>query len=273
MVAQDLQKKWRLDVWMKQISNVEDCISDIAGHKKVANDIDNILLRNYARIVICLKEILTLLDHGFPDGALSIARTVYEISILSAFLYKKYKEGDAQELIERYFVDQDVKAYKNLKLLHEGISKQPDASEHWKKKAQELEVKLQTIKKKYGSVDGEYWWASVSFDGKKPSFARIDQHINDDFMLRMLYKRACIAIHASAMGSFALLGRENENGNIIYTTQTDKGFEIPLLLGMISYERFVDILCDYWDLNKDCLMCNMEEMYQEYVKCCFSPEY
>lgn len=269
MCQQDINEKWKLDVWMARIDKVEDCIADIAEQKKTANDIDNILIRNYARIVLCLREVLTLLCHGYPDGALSIARTVYEINILTEFIYKRYKENSSQELIERYFADHNVKAYRNLKKLHEDISEIPEVPEGWKIKAKYFDKELQEVRKKFGNIKGEYWWASICFDGKKPTFSMIDEMVNEDYLLRMIYKRACIGIHASAMGSFALLGRDNINGNLIYTSQTDKGFESPLLLGMMSHDRFVDIICDYWKLDKESLISNMDEEYQKYIKNCF----
>lgn len=262
---QSIIQKWKLDVWMERINSVEDKVADIAEKRKTAADIENILIRNYARIVLCLKEVITLLLNGYPDGALCIARTVYELDIITEFIYKMHQKGDSTELIERYFADHNVKAYRNLKNLHEDVSNTSETPEIWKSKAKVFESHLQDIKKKYGSLKGEYWWANICFEGKSPSFAKIDELVNEDHLLRTLYKRACIGIHASAMGTSALLGRDNENGNMIYTSQTDEGFEAPLLLGMISHDRFVEVLCDYWKWEKDLLMCNMDSTYQEYL--------
>lgn len=268
MCQKDAKEQWKLDIWMERINKVEVCVASIAEQKKSAHDIDNILIRNYGRIALCLREVLVLLCHGYPDGALSIARTVYEINILTQFIYSKFIEGNSQELIERYFADHNVKAYRNLKRLHEDISQTPDVPKLWKEKAKDFDGKLKELKSQYGKINEEYWWANICFNGKRTTFSMIDEEVNEDYLLRMIYKRACIGIHASAMGAFALLGRENGDGNIIYTSQTDKGFESPLLLGMISHDCFVEILCDYWKIDKTQLICDMNTTYQEYIGKC-----
>lgn len=52
---------WKLDDWMKRIEKVEDIFAPIIESKKTGYDIDNVLIYNYAKIVLCLREILTLL--------------------------------------------------------------------------------------------------------------------------------------------------------------------------------------------------------------------
>lgn len=266
MNYKNVRKRWDLDVWMDRIEIIENQIMSIAKGKKVANDIENVFIRNYAKLSLCLREVLTLLDNGYPDGALTIARTVYEITIITEFLYSNYKKGKNTELLERYFEDQNVKAYRNLKKLYEDISKIPNVPPEWKTKVDELSIKQKEIQSKYGNTKGEYWWANEALKVRNTTFAMIDNFVNDDFLLRMLYKRACISIHASSMNSFALLGRENEEGNIIYTTQTDKGFESPLLLGMFSHDRFADVICDYLGLIKNEVLNDMNDTYKIYIK-------
>lgn len=257
---------WKLDDWMKRIEKVEDIFAPIIESKKTGYDIDNVLIYNYAKIVLCLREILTLLKHGFPDGALSIARTVYEYDILTEFIYSKYKENGASKLLECYFVDHNVKAYKCLKELHEEISKIPKTSKEFKNMVSNLEMELQKLKAQYGRLNGQYWWAKSEFNDKLPTFSMIDNLVNDDFLLRIIYKRACISVHASAIGSSALLGRSNEDGNMIYTTQTNEGFEAALLLGMISHDRIVEIMCDCWKINVEDILSDMREEYEKYIE-------
>lgn len=62
-----------------------------------------------------------------------------------------------------------------------------------------------------------------------------------------------------------MLGQENQLGNIIYTTPTECGFEVPLLLGMVSHDILVEILCKHWGLDVDALLSNMNDLYEEYT--------
>lgn len=266
MPDNDVRKRWSLDIWMNRIEIIEEQVIAATNGKKVSSDIENVFFRNYARLSLCLREMITLLDNGYPDGALTIARTAYEITVLTEFLYLEYSKGESQELIERYFEDHNVKAYRNLLALNKGIVALPQTPVGWKTAVDELENKLSIIKEKYKKIEKEYWWASIKFDGTPPSFNKIAQCVDKDIFVQALYKRACISVHASSMGSFALLGRNNADGNLIYTTQTDEGFEAPLLLGMTSHERVADVICDYWKLNKGELLNDMTTTYETYFK-------
>lgn len=263
MNAENIEK-WNINEWWKRIENIEDVIAEIAEQHQTSRDINELLLFNYGRVVLCLKEILTLLINGYPDGALAIARTVYEICTITKYIYKKYEEDNNTELIERYFDDGNIKAIKPLLKLNRGLSKiRPDLI-RLKDRVKELKRELNNMKIKYGEIETQYWWARKEF--KRPvTFKKIDESVDYDFFMRVLYERACIGIHASSIGSFALLGRENELGNIIYTTPTDDGFEIPLLLGMVCHDQIVHILCRYWSLNEEELLPDVSQIYDEYI--------
>ena len=260
------REKWKLDLWWERVDAVENSIIDIAEEKKTDESIDYVIIRNYGRLSLCLREMLTLLLNGYPDGALAIARSAYEIAIITDFLYSEVEKKGDKQLLKCYLADHNVKVYKSQKQLNEEMLKLPEPSSTLGKRIQQLKENLKEIEVQHGKISGMYWWARSTFDGKNPTFSMIDEKINDDLMLRILYKRACIAIHASSMGSMALLGRHNERGNIIYTTATDEGFEAPLLLGMVSHERVVDVICDYWKLEKKKIFKDADELYKLYAK-------
>lgn len=262
---QVIRERWKLDKWMNCISKGDDVAEGLSNKIKIEDNIENVILKNCAWAILSLKEMFVLLLHGYPDGALVLARNVYEAAIITQFIYKNYLASS--DLIERFFVDQNVKAYRNRKELYEAISKQfPDLD--WPKKSiEKCKQSLTDLTEKYGNIKGQYWWAQKNFSlSKKPvSFSQIDNAINGDKLLRSLYERACIGIHISSASPF-LLGRNNEEGNRLYTSATDEGFEAPLLLGMISFENIVDILCYHWKLKKGDLFPNMETEYREYAQ-------
>jgi hypothetical protein len=262
---QVIRERWKLDMWMDYISKSDDIAEGLSHNLKVDDNIENVILKNCACAILSFKEMLVLLSQGYPDGALMLTRNVYEAAIITQFIYNNYLASP--DLIERFFADQNVKAYKNRKELYEAIAeKSPDLD--WPKKAIEMcQQSLSDLTEKYGKISGQYWWAQAIFPDSKRSvsFSQIDKAINGDKLLRSLYKRACIGIHISSASPY-LLGRDNEEGNRLYTLATDKGFEAPLLLGMISFENIVDVLCHHWKLKKDDLFPNMETEYREYAQ-------
>lgn len=268
MQAENIEK-WNINEWWERIENVEDVIADRAVQHQTSRDINELLFFNYGRVVLCLKEILTLLINGYPDGALAIARTVYEICTLTKFIYKKYEGDNNTDLIERYFADGNIKATKPLLKLNSGLSKiRPDII-NLKDRVKELKKSLKNMRRRYGEIDTQYWWAREEFE-ECVTFKKIDDSVNDDFFMRVLYERACIGIHASSIGSYALLGRQNESGNIIYTTPTDDGFEVPLLLSMVCHDQIVHILCKHWGLNEEELLPDVSQQYEKYLGKLFS---
>ena len=280
MLEQEKIEEWHLQEWWDRVDKVEDEVIKIVRTKRVEMNIDRMFITNYGKLVLSIREILTLLKNGYPDGALSIARTVYEIMILTKFIYQKYEEDNDTDLIERYFADHNVKVYKHYlnyyKRLYkntlDGIKIENSVDDLKTKigcKVDEYETKLKELREKYKKIDIQYWWASKEFKGRV-NFQVIDNSTNDECVLRMLYERACVGIHASALGTYALLGRENEFGNIIYTTPTDSGFEAPLLLGMVSHDMFVEMLCKYFEAKSEIILSNSSdldvyELYNEYV--------
>lgn len=57
-------EKWNLRDWCNRVDAVEDVIAEIAETKQSSGDINQLLLFRYGRVVLCLKEMLTLLMHG-----------------------------------------------------------------------------------------------------------------------------------------------------------------------------------------------------------------
>lgn len=256
-------KKWDLNNWWQILISCEDIASKVAVKIKIGNNIDNVIIKNYTRIILSLREMYTLLLNGYPDGALSIARNIYEISIITQFIYKNYISN--KNLIDRYSVDQDVKAYRNKRELYKILINRGSEFDFLKEHQRECSQQLKNLEKSYGNIYAEYWWANGVLNSKRISFRQIDLSVNNDKLLRVLYNRACISIHASSMGSVALLGRDNEKGDRLYSSHTEDGFEAPLLLGMISLENITDIFCDYWNLNKSDIYQYQADLYSSYI--------
>lgn len=237
-----MQDKWDLKYYTGIVDACEDVIAEEATRWKTADDINYYFLSTYAKAILTTREALCLLNNGYPDGALSRAREVYEQMVLAFYISDNYSD----ELIKRYFADYELKIYKNRKLLYEKLRKIMDVG---KEKYQDLEnecqQKINKLKHQYGKINGDYWWV---INEKISSFNDIQNCVGVGLLL-ILYKRACISTHSGALSDIALLGRDNKEGSLLRADKTKKGFEIPLLLLFESFNILTQIVFRHFNLS------------------------
>ena len=95
--------KWRLDDFMKIIDIFEEDFADKVHHKvSVGQNYKNILLHIVGKSMVTTKEILTLCAHGYPDGALSLGRNLYEQMIITSFFEIHKKDNDFQKYVDDF---------------------------------------------------------------------------------------------------------------------------------------------------------------------------
>lgn len=239
--------KWRLEEIDQIVDEVEVKLeSKINSDKcRCANDFLNISLNAMGRAIVSMREILHLLSAGYPDGALCIARNIYENMIILSFLEKRSDDEVFQEIVEKYFDDMSVVQHKNMKSYYERLSLKGKAKRHTDE--------LKKLKNKY-NVQGfrDYWWSSKnSFnDIANDVFDVHDKNLNGlSSMLFLLYKKACITLHATCTGNIVTIGRHAEM-NLIETGRTGNDFHIPLCLSLMSFH--IIMLITFKQLNLDC---------------------
>lgn len=226
---------WKIDELEQIVSALENSFGEALSTQTTARDYANIQIRAYAHAIIVMKEILCLVKSGFPDGALALARRLYEqIVMLSFFEKRKEKEG-FDELIQRYYDSHTILAYTDQKLVADFFKN--------KKQANKLRNNINGIKKKYpnliskNSFVSDYWWTG---ERNLDSFGAMQKEYDDPFG-KILYKRACLSTHVSSMGNYALLGRP-ELDRRIYTSRTFCGHQIPLVLAVSSFGDMSNII-------------------------------
>lgn len=111
-----------------------------------------------------------------------------------------------------------------------------------------LSAELQEIKKKVGKdIKGEYWWADkANFAGIVEAVIGSQQDIAEKRFiceLHLLYKRACVALHASSMGNSLRIGKDNQS-HIIDTTPDYDGLAAPLFFTVSSFIFVVGSTCE-----------------------------
>ena len=257
--------KWRLDDFMDVIDRFEDDFGDSVHHKVcVSNDYQTILLHIAGKSLVTAREILTLCAHGYPDGALSLGRNLYEQMMIASFFEMHKNDADFQEYVNDFFLSYRVQRNKCLKDIDKYVP-HGDIAELKKEQKQ-----LQTNTKR--KIKGDYWWAACG------SFSELVERVlkgqTEANLCRFLgihyarYKRACISLHASCMGNSNRLG--NDVGfNVVDTAPTEYGQSTPLVYATISLIAIIGFICSAFQIDNAQYIKPLNELaiyYQEQEK-------
>lgn len=250
-------QKWKLDQLDKIVDDFEKRVADKVTEKQItsAKDYMNILLSVTGKCIVIMREIITLSAQGFPDGALCLARSIYEQVIVFGFLDSKSNDLDFQNYVDDYYLDYDYQSYFFLKKQNEYY---PLLPEELKKLEQEFNRIKSQAHQKISDKQNSYWWT-----GKKSLGQIINSipTIADPVFTNMLnslhldYKRASLSIHSNSFGNSVRIGI-NEPCNVIDNSPTIHGHGLPLSLSTVSFIFIVAKTCeslgiDYFSLYKD----------------------
>ncbi|MFR4352634.1 MAG: DUF5677 domain-containing protein [Roseburia sp.] len=103
---------------------------------------------------VSTREIILLCWSGFPDGALSLARNVYEQLIITLYIEKHSGQASLTDILHRYNEDYSYQRAKCLKYEAQYLSKDKDKIDGYQNTIDEIKTQnnLKSIK--------DYWWAS-----------------------------------------------------------------------------------------------------------------
>ena len=203
MIA-DITEKYKLNDLNKIIANIEEQVLHAIRNGKSLGKQDDIdlLVPSLTTSLSLLRQIILLIQNGFPDGALILSRNIYEQMIICAFIEEKDDIKKHDELLEKYFQDAELI---RLKFLNEQAKRFKD---------EECIIKTDRLIKehqeRFESSFGQYWWA------KKKSFKDLSDEITkreDPCQglvnnMHMEYKMACIAMHPSSFGNRMNIGSD-----------------------------------------------------------------
>lgn len=236
---------WRIDDLKTLIEKADNAFGDALPRFKSGANYYDVQIRSFAYAIIVMREIVCLLENGFPDGALARSRRIYEQMIVLNYLDARKDSDDFDELIERYCASQDIAAYKNILRLYEFW----DDTENIKKS----KAIIAKIESKYKDVidimkgSSDYWWTGSP---KHKKFSSLQDEYNDPFS-KIMYKSACIATHAGALGDYALIGRDNPDGEKVFTGPTNRGFSVPLILSVFSFYNLINMVFGNLSVESD----------------------
>ena len=106
-------EQWRLYDLDAVIDEMETKIADTVtkNKTKVARDYTNIVLRTAGRSILGMREILCLSASGYPDGALALARNLYENVMILAFFENNQQNAEFESFVDDYHKDYDCLLY------------------------------------------------------------------------------------------------------------------------------------------------------------------
>ncbi|OAH98874.1 hypothetical protein A1353_21870 [Methylomonas methanica] len=200
--------------------------------------VQDVLLRIHAKANQIAKEILTLIRHGFADGAQARWRSLHELAVVSNFI-----ADHGEDVAEKYIQHESIDIYKSAVQYNEyytrlGAERITDAE------MMAVEQKYIELIKKYGKNYGyEYGWAADAINMKKPSFRDIETAVELDH-IRPYYKAASANIHANPAGVFTRLGLFPDQ-NILLAGPSNIGFSDPAQSTAISLTQITTAVLTY----------------------------
>lgn len=225
--------------------------------------VHNILLRIHAKANQISKEILTLLRHGFADGAQARWRSLHELAVVSNFISQH-----GEEAAVRYIEHEAVETFKAAKQYNEYYARL-GTEKISKEEMAALEANYNKLIGTYGESYGhEYGWASVTLNLKKPTFRDIEASVNLDHF-RPYYKAASANIHASPIGILSRLGLSPEE-DILLAGPSNIGLSDPAQSTIISLTQVTTSVLTH-NVNVDFLVvCKVMAEYGKDVGIAFS---
>lgn len=248
-------EKWKLDSLSSIISQIEDQISDAIKEQQIHEDEDycGILLRMVSSSIITMREIMALCSIGYSDGALSLARSMYERSIQLAFFCLHENDPDFGDYVDDYWLNCQFQAMKPVK--KEARYRNDTLTlNNINQKEQALLSQTHHPKER----KGDYWWTG------KSTFADVAQAVQNqlDSLLRAFYQQlhvsyvfACVAtVHPNGAGDSYRVGMQLPR-HVISTEVTPNGQEYPLFLSTASFLLIACTACEKlaipYDSHKD----------------------
>lgn len=201
-MQQAIRIKYKLDGLFNLLSTIEKKVFSRVKEESLLGKKDDIdlLAPALATSITVIREIICLCEYGFPDGALILARNVYEQSILCTFIEGNYNQECRNELLEKYFQDSEMTRLRYVQEQAKRFNNKLSLDEYNKL--------IQSHNEEYGSSNNNYWWSG------KRNFREIADEVisrrNEYYGLsqnmHMEYKLASIKIHSSSFSNRMNIG-------------------------------------------------------------------
>lgn len=241
---------------------------------KIPNTFTHVISESYSKAIITTKEILTLLYHGYPEGAMALSRILYESMVIMRFLYV---HRDNEQLLERYIDDYYVKVSRDrIKYCNYLIDY--SQSEEEREEAQRLKIEARKeynkLKDKYsdylsynkqGNYLHDYWWIGDVMRSR--NFGAIQNEITLE-NLKILYVLSCYRAHSGIVGNSVRFGTILDETKLSTKGSLD-GFQIPLCFSMVCFGILTETMFETVGVDCDKIIYDIEKIIAPYENCLY----
>ena len=219
-----LRLRWgrALDLYHLMLRTSHELFSDMDAALRKSKAKRGLPLREalrgiHARTLRTGRAVLVLLEHGMADEAYARWRTLYELSVMAAFV-SKYGDAAASMYMEHEIVA-------NKKRIENSIAW--DDPLGTKQQREEIDREYRHLLRKYGeSFRRPYGWAAPFLAGTEdPQFVDLEVATKGGRTVPP-YKESSFQVHGGRVG---LLGLGSLDGSTVTMGHSDAGLDIPLM--------------------------------------------
>ena len=209
------------------------------------DDYKNILLDIAGKSIVTSREIICLVSNGYADGAMALARTLYEHYIIISFFECRKRDSDFNDIIEDYYLDY----YRSRNRYIECYAKAINDSKLLEKVKNDNEELKKVAHKK---IRGDYWWCGKSNFSELVSYivekTKKDGLENIQNRAKLFYKQACLFIHSNCFGNKWRLKYDSAN-SVTETGPSIEGNAIPLEFTTSSLILIICAICAGFEID------------------------
>ena len=168
------------------------------------------------------REIICLLQGGFPDGALSRWRTLHEHATIATFILHHDGEIAHRYLASRFFASH--RAGTQLAQYAERANLDPFSDQQM----QDIARYCEAFVARFGDeMWNEYGWAAPALNNRKPNFSIIEKSVGLDHWLPR-FRWASEHTHGPYRPTHALLGMAEATKQVLLVGQSNSGMIDPI---------------------------------------------
>lgn len=219
-------------VWGKPLGVLEIIIEIITEATKLYSEAfhsqaekeNNYLFRTlrtiHSRVLLISKECQTLLLNGYSNGAFSLWRSMYELSVIAKLLNDNGDDYLCHKYSDYYY----VQLYNEEKQ-----NRDNDYPSYTDEAFEDIIQNYNLVKEKYGNdyANGSYGWANDLFENGNASFKKIEEKANMDY-LRGYYISSSNFIHGNQKANYDSMGTKPNSEVTLTITASQYGLSIPM---------------------------------------------
>ncbi|MEQ8404423.1 MAG: DUF5677 domain-containing protein [Oceanicaulis sp.] len=187
------------------------------------------LIELHTKSLLVTREIIALLECGYPDGALARWRTLHELSVVGSFI----QQGD-QDLAYRYLVSFDFAAQKAARQ-YEEYAHRAGLGPFGDEEMEALDQRCAELTRKLDDAPfkNDYDWARIIIDKPRPNLLDLEKATGLDHW-RPRFRWASQHNHAGRRPADRFLGLAESENSYFLVGPSNSGFVDPLHMTAIS---------------------------------------